>query len=259
LSASDAEIADVQSQGYSAWLDAQFAKPIAQTGWDWLMAKGYNVAASKDATAPGDYMAWQQAIQSADSVRKRVALALSEIFVVGIAGVSIQSRFFAMAAYWDLLNAHAFGSYRALLEDITLNPAIGVYLNVKGNQKASTGRAPDENYAREVLQLFAIGLYKLNADGTNVLDGAGKPIETYEQTDITQLARVFTGYDFDQTGATAITNPLATRNRLSVNNALHETGASTFLGTTVPANVTAVAALKIALDAIAIHPMQAAA
>ena len=256
FSASDSDIAAVQSQGYPVWLNSQLNAPATGSGWDWLMSKGFNTSTSTFSTPPADYMVWNQIIASADAVRKRVALALSEIFVVSSSGVPIPSRSFAMAQYWDVLAAGAFGNYRALLEEITLNPAMGVFLNTKGNQKANaaTGRAPDENYAREVLQLFSIGLYQLNLDGSNQLDGNGKPVETYDQAAISSLAQVFTGYDYDPAGSTRITNPLEVKNRMKLNASLHAAGQADFLGATIPANTDGAAALRLALDIIFNHP-----
>ena len=255
FSASDGEIATVQSQGYAVWLNAQLNAPATRTGWDWLMSRGFNNTPFANSTAPADYMAWNQIITSADAVRKRVALALSEIFVVSSYGVPVQSRSFAMAQYWDVLAAGALGNYRALLEEITLNPAMGVFLNTKGNQKAdaTTGRAPDENYSREVLQLFSIGLYQLNLDGSNRLDGNGRPVETYDQASISSLAQVFTGYDYDTAGSTRITNPLEVRNRMKLNASLHSAGQADFLGTRIAANTDGATALRAALDAIFNH------
>ena len=91
-----------------------------------------------------------------------------------------------MAAWWDVLARNAFGNFRELLEDVTLNTGMGMYLNTKGNLKEdpATGRQPDENYAREIMQLFTIGLYALEPDGTLQRDAAGKPIETYGQDEI---------------------------------------------------------------------------
>ena len=255
FSASDADIAAVQAQGYAVWLNAQLIAPATRTGWDWLMSRGFNAVDFAFSTFPADYMAWNQIITSADAVRKRVALALSEIFVVSSYGVPTPSRSFAMAQYWDVLAAGALGNYRALQEEITLNPAMGVFLNTKGNQKAdpATGRAPDENYSREVLQLFSIGLYQLNLDGSNKQGGDGRPVETYDQASISSLAQVFTGYDYDTTGSTRFTNPLEVRNRMKLNASLHATGQADFLGTTIAANTDGAAALRLALDAIFNH------
>ena len=255
FSASTADIAAVQSLGYAAWLDAQFSAAPSTTGWDWLMSKGYNDISFINSAAPADYMVWNQLITSPDALRKRVALALSEIFVVSSTGVNIQWRHFAMAAYWDVLSANAFGTYRSLLDAITLNPAMGVYLNTKGNQKedATTGRQPDENYAREVMQLLSIGVYNLNTDGSLMLDGASQPIESYNQSTVTNLAKAFTGWDFNSTGATA-TNPLQVKIPMTLTASRHSTAATTFLGVTIPANTDGTAALKTALDTIANHP-----
>jgi uncharacterized protein (DUF1800 family) len=200
-------------------------------------------------------MVWYQLIASPDGLRQRIALARSEFFVVSSNGVTIQSGAFAMAAWWDTLVANAFGNFRSLLEAVTLHPAMGVYLNTRGNQKENlaTGRQPDENYGREVMQLFSIGLYELNIDGSNRLNGAGLPIETYDQSAVTSLARVFTGWDLDATGATAVTNPLQVRNPMVPVPALHSTLASSFLGASVPANTDARTGLRIALDALFNH------
>ena len=254
FSASDAEIAAVRSASYASWLDQQFNTPASLTGWDALMGKGYNDIAFANSTAPADYMVWHQLIASPDAVRKWVALALSEFFVVSSNGVNISGRSFAMAAYWDTLVANAFGNYRTLLEAITLNPAMGVYLNTKGNQKedSATGRQPDENYGREVMQLFTIGLYELNADGSNKLGSTGQPIETYDQATVTNIARAFTGWDFDTTGATS-TNLLQVRNPMRLIASRHSTLAATFFGTTIAANTDGTAALKTALDTLFNH------
>ena len=253
FAATDTDVTAVQNQGYSAWLDEQFALPASQTGWDWLMANGYNDVSFISATLPMDYMIWKQLMGTSDQLRKRVALALSEIMVASINGVAVNWRSFALAAYWDTLTANAFGNFRTLLEAITLNPAMGYYLNTLGNQKATTaGRQPDENYAREVMQLFTIGLHELNTDGTEKLGTNGQPIETYTQSDVTNLARVFTGWNVDNTGSTA-TNLLYVKQPMVNTASLHETGASTFLGVTVPANATATESLKIALDTLFNH------
>ncbi len=254
MSASDVEVTAVQSQGYSAWLQTQMATPISETGWDWLIRKGYNTDAAVSAIVPADYMVWNQLIASPDALRKRLALAWSEIMVVSSNSMGIASRAFAMAAYWDVLNANVFGNYRTLLEDITLNLAMGVYLNTRGNQKenTTTGSQPDENYAREVMQLFSIGLYKLELNGLPKLD-AGKPQESYAQSDITNLARVFTGYDYDNTASVGTTNPLRVRNPMTLNPSRHSTVDTVFLGVTI-SNADGKAALKAALDTIFNHP-----
>jgi uncharacterized protein (DUF1800 family) len=194
-----------------------------------------------------------------------MALALSEFFVVGITGVStISWSQFVMGHYWDILCKNAFGNYRQLLEDVTLSVAMGEYLNTLGNQKedAATGRLPDENYAREVMQLFTIGLQKLNPDGTlEKLNGA--PVDTFTQSDVSNLARVFTGYLADESEGFSDTvvapiyrvrNVGYTRRPMVLNPNRHSMLEAKFLGAVVPAGTEGNAALKIALDTLFQHP-----
>ncbi len=271
FSASDDEIAGVRAQGFSTWLSAQFNAAPGQKGFDWLDARGYASIDSNnffDASYPADFMVWNQLLTAQDAVRKRLALALSEFFVVSSTGVEVNWRSHAMAHWWDTLSANAFGNYRQLLEDATLNPAMGLYLNTRGNQKenTATGRQPDENYAREVMQLFSLGLYQLNVDGTEKTDAAGTKLETYTQSDISNLARVLTGYDFDTSqnvntvitqtggGTRTISNTAFARLPMVLTASRHSTLAATFLGTTVAANTDGAAALKSALDTLFNHP-----
>ena len=161
-----ADVAAVQRLGFDGWLAAQFALPRGQSHWDWLVANGYAVVANTFNFSGVDNTLWRKLMSSPDVLRQRVTLALSEIFVVSMDGLPVNWRGMVAASYIDTLEAHAFGSYRQLLEAVTLSVGMGVYLNMRGNQKADgKGREPDENYAREVMQLFTIGLYKLNADG----------------------------------------------------------------------------------------------
>ena len=255
FSSTDAEIAQVRSKGYGAWLGEQMARPMTQSGWDWLIERGYNSAASGFLynSSFADFMLWQQLMAAGDPVRKRVALALSEIMVVSTSSIDGETPSFAMAAYWDLLNRHAFGNFRQLLGDITLNPAMGAFLNTRGNQKenAASGRQPDENYAREVMQLFSVGLYQLNPDGS--LRG-GTATETYGPADVTQLARVFTGYNLDPAGHQAAVYPVSFRNPMVVTASRHSNLEANFLGASVPAGADAASRLTRALDIIASHP-----
>ncbi|MBI5260111.1 MAG: DUF1800 domain-containing protein [Burkholderiales bacterium] len=254
LAASDAEIASVRALGYNAWLDQEFAKPATNANWDYLVSKGYHTNPDAAAVAMGvDSQVWQRLLSATDSLRQRVAFALSEIFVVGFDGVNGPYKQFQLAGFWDLLSANAFGNFRTLLEQVTLNPAMGGYLNTAGNQKedAATGRLPDENYAREVMQLFTIGLYELNPDGTPKLGANGQPIESYTQDTVSQLARVFTGWNLSRPRGE--TGPEFMRRPMALTATLHSTLAASFLGTTVPANTEGSAALKTALDTLANH------
>ena len=267
FSSSEADITAVKNIGASAWLDAQMALPSSTGGWDWLAMRGYNVIDSNkfyEMDYQANYMAWQQIMSSPDGVRRRVALALSEFFVVSISGVStISWSQFAMGHYWDILCKNAFGNYRQLLEDVTLSIAMGEFLNTLGNQKedAATGRLPDENYSREVMQLFTIGLQKLNIDGTlEKVNGAA--VDTFTQSDVSNLARVFTGYQADDTEGFSDTvvaptyrvrNVGYTRRPMVLNANRHSMLRAEFLGAVVPAGTEGKAALKIALDTLFMH------
>ena len=165
-----------------------------------------------------------------------------------------------------MLTANAFGNFRTLLERITLNAGMGFFLNTKGNLKEdANGRQPDENYAREVMQLFTIGLYELNPDGTPRLDANDRPIETYGQSDITNLARVFTGYDWDYLANGGTFTDVAwhdydvpsthfATNPMWFNPNAHSNLEVNFLGTNIPANTPGRDALRIALDRLFNHP-----
>jgi len=255
LGYSETEIAALRAQDYGSWLSAELAKPVSTSNWDWLVSKGYDVDPNSRTLAQGfDPATWQRLMTAPDGLRQRVTLALSEIFVVGFDGVTGPFKQFQLAAWWDLLATHAFGSYRTLLEAITLNTAMGRYLNTAGNQKenAATGRLPDENYAREVMQLFSIGLQELNPDGSLRLDAQRQPIETYTQDTVTQLARVFTGWNLNLPRGD--TTPEFARRPMVLTESLHSTLAASFLGVTVPANTGGQAALTSALDTLAAHP-----
>jgi uncharacterized protein (DUF1800 family) len=157
-----------------------------------------------------------------------------------------------------LLETHAFGNHRAMLQQISLSAPMGEYLTYRASAKANpiSGALPDENYARELMQLFTIGLQQLDLDGTPVLTN-GQPTPTYQLADITGLARVFTGWDFDLaglSGAAATATPDFMRRPMKQVPSRHETGAKTFLGTTIPAGTDATLGLSLALDAICAHP-----
>ncbi len=269
FSSSSAEIAALRSGTYTDWLQKQFNPPptqIAETGWDWLQRRGYGAVDSNSYffnDYPAQFMIWQQLLASPDAMRKRLALALSEFFVVSLQSAEFTWRSHAFAGYWDLLADNAFGSFRKLLKDVTLNPAMGYFLNTKGNQKENpaTGRVPDENYAREVMQLFTIGLYQLNLDGSVKLGSNGEKLETYTQADVSGLARVFTGYDFDFSDGVrhpvdnyTIESWQFARKPMALTANRHSNLEARFLGATVPANTPGAAALDIAIDALFNHP-----
>ncbi len=258
MGASRAQIARVQAIGYAAWIDEQFALATSTTRWDALVAGGFSGPSFKNSESGFDASAWRKLLSSPDTLRQRVTLALSEIMVTSIDSlVGSGWKAFAAANYLDLLEANAFGNYRTLMQQVSTNTAMGMYLTFRASHKANpvTGSLPDENYARELMQLFTIGLVQLNLDGTPQMN-AGAPIPTYALADITGLARIFTGWDFDlqgQTGAVASATPDFVRRPMIQYPANHELGASTFLGTTIPANTDGVTALRLSLDAIFAH------
>lgn len=188
------EIQNAQGQSELQWLDAQLALPIKYH-------RDYMVFTNDDEDFR--YISridawWKAVMQSDDQLRQRVAFALSEILVVSDLNNDLRSQPEGMVTYYDLLLTHAFGNFRDLLEAVTLSPIMGTYLSHLGNEKADDALniRPDENYAREVMQLFTIGLDELNQDGTAKLDANGNTIATYGQAEIEGFARVFTGWTF---------------------------------------------------------------
>ncbi|QJR11103.1 hypothetical protein DSM104443_02174 [Usitatibacter rugosus] len=250
-----AEIDALKSQGYEGWLNQQFAL-------GWSSHVGYvdlRVAVNEKPDEERAYEAiWQQWLLDNGQLRARMAFALSEIFVISNIAPDLDT--YAMASYMDMLNKNAFGNYRQLLEDVTLHPAMGYYLNMIGSKKAdpAKGTHPNENFAREVMQLFSIGLYKLNADGTRVIEG-GLPVNTYDQTVIGGMAAAFTGWNFagNDTSNAAIFNPAKEnwRDPMVAWEMWHDTNAKTiFNGIVIPAGGNARGDMKAVLDALANHP-----
>ena len=258
MGANRTEIANVQSLGYAGWLDAQFALPVSDTRWDWLVAQGYTASTNKNGETGFDATVWRKLLSAPDTLRQRIAFALSEIFVIGIDGlVGGGWKQFCGAAWADMMEANAFGSHRSWLQQMSLSTAMSQFLTFRGSAKAdpTSGALPDENYARELMQLFTIGLVMLNADGSAQLTG-GVATPTYQLTDITGLARVFTGWDFDlqgQTGSVGTATPDFMRRQLIQVPSRYETGAKTFLGVTIPAGTDATTGLTMALDTIFAH------
>jgi len=253
LAATDADIARVKVLGYSGWLDEQLSLPRTQSHYDWMIAKGYQSDPNNANNFQGaDNTLWRKLMSSPDTLRQRVVLALSEIFVVSMGGLPVPWRGFCVAAYVDLLEENAFGTYRSLLNAITLSTGMGNYLNMRGSQKEDprTGREPDENYARELLQLFSLGLYQLNIDGTVKTDAAGRPQETYTQSMISGLAKVFTGWDYTQFNRS---DPAFQRLPMSLNAGQHSGSDKSFLGITISGGTPGEQALQTALDTIAGH------
>jgi uncharacterized protein (DUF1800 family) len=253
--ATDALIAQVQSQGFDAFLNQQFAAPVS-SHLAFVDASGVNpptITQTNDAW-------WTRAIAGPDQLRQRVAFALSEVLVVSLTTGNLGEQNGALPTYYDVLVKGAFGNFRQLLEDITLNPAMGRYLDMLRNDKANASRTrlPNENYARELMQLFSIGLYRLNLDGSLTLDAAGFPIATYNQDAILGTAAVCTGWTYYQPTTPYVFNPPVPfdwRNPMVNVASRHSTDAKQILdGVLLPANQTAAQDLKTTLDTIFNHP-----
>ena len=277
MAVTDANLSAVQSQGFENWLSREMNAPVVLKGTDWLTRQGYDEVNEENyffSRSLADNALWQQLTTRENAVRKRAALALSEFFVVGLDALDYDWRSQSLVHYWDTLNQHAFGNYRELLEAVSLHPAMGFFLNTKGNRKGdpNTGREPDENYSREVMQLFSIGLFQLNMDGSLKTDASGNPIETYTNDDVIGLARVFTGYDLDYSGLSFKYRPGSTHKvydpafaqrpmttdvskwRWPAKSSQHSGLEKSFLGTTIAAGTGPEESLRVALDTLANHP-----
>ncbi|MDP9108596.1 MAG: DUF1800 domain-containing protein [Pseudomonadota bacterium] len=251
------DISHLSAVGYSAWMDEQFALPTIshQAVIDDIM--------KVRRAQPYDFYPtfWKQAATAPDQLRQRVKFALSEIFVVSLNDPNVAAFPRGAASYYDMLGAGAFGNFRDLLEHVTLHPMMGLYLTSLHNSKEGPNRTPDENFAREVMQLFTIGLYQLNQDGS-VKTNAQGPIPTYTLDDITNAARVYTGFSWsgpDTTDArfngTGPKDPDRDITPMQPYPQWHSTSAKNFLGVSIPAGSTdARADLKIALDTLFNHP-----
>jgi uncharacterized protein (DUF1800 family) len=259
--ATRAEIDTLMRIGYGAWIDAQFDKRPTSHLADFAERSSRLTETSPNIPPAWlQHSFWRAALTGEDALRQRVAFALSQILVVSQAHPDVGPRM--AAAYYDVLTRNAFGDFRVLLEEVTLSPAMGLYLSHLGNRKQdlATGRLPDENYAREVMQLFTIGLYQLNPDGSLRLDARREPIETYGMSDIAGLARVFTGFSWGgpDTSSARFVNRLigeSTRDIIPMQGYpdFHETGVKSFLGATITAT-RPMDSLKRALDHLVSHP-----
>lgn len=267
----------ILANGKTAWLEKQLSTPLtsqvahldqrvktwgfipvppnmyydAATGgeWDRLIAK--------------HDIWWETVVWGSDQLRQRVALALSQIMVVSHKGNDLYARERGFANYTDILAEQAFGNYEQLLTDVSLNPIMGIYLSSINNPKADPIRDthPDENYAREVLQLFSIGLEELNLDGSAKLDSNGKPIPTFNQQTINEFARIFTGWTFStnvifaEGGEFAYwRTPISNVDPMKAFAEFHDSGVKTLLrGEVIPAGKTPEQDLQAAIKNIMAH------
>lgn len=255
----------VRLHGQSAWVRLQLAAP--QTPHRAYLDAVTASFAGTDSTIQQSHFResfWTQALTGPDQLRQRAAFALSQIFVVSFADSNVSGQIRGVATFYDMLGEKAFGNYRDLLEAVTLHPVMGQYLTMLRNQKEDgKGRVPDENYAREIMQLFSIGLYELNNDGTYK---GGTPTETYTHEDIQGLAKVFTGWSWyagpnlaDRTNSRfggGNANPDRDWMPMQAYANYHSVSEKKFLGVTIPAAAKAdpEADLKVALDTLYNHP-----
>jgi uncharacterized protein (DUF1800 family) len=275
--ATDAEAGRLVALGdstaaYSRWIDEQLAAPVSLE-YPYVLA-AYQAKAAVAGFVPGQVQAdrvdiwFQNAVRAPDQLRLRVAWALSQIMVVS--QVSLNSYPLALADYYDTLARDAFGDFRTLLQDVTLHPAMGLYLNMLGNQKPNEALniRPDENYARELMQLMSIGLAQLNTDGTVKQDGQGVPLPTYDQAVVEGFAHTYTGWKWACAAGSPATCTFASTRATLANQSLpmqpfpeqHDTGAKQLLAysgaakTGIPAGQTPAQDLKDALDNVFDHP-----
>lgn len=239
----------VQQIGFERYIEEQFNAPISDYPEPPLPD-------TEQSLTPAQRRFFTNALNKPDQLRQRLAFALGQIWVVSAARLG-QAR--AMVPYLRLLHSSAFTNYRDLMEEVTLNPSMGRYLDMVNNVKpaANSKLRANENYAREIMQLFTVGTVKLNADGSPMLDSGGKPLATYSQADIEELARVFTGWTFPPAAGQAprATNPTNYNGRMVAWEANHDTGAKTLLdGHRLPAGLTARQDLDAALDYLFRHP-----
>ncbi len=248
------DINRVKALGIEQWIDDQFTQP----GSSHLAYALNNGGSSSNAEARVNKW-WLDAIDSEDQLRGRVAFALSQIFVVSDVQQTLGNAQLGLADYYDMLRDNAFGNYRDLLEDVTLSPVMGVYLSMLQNARANpaSNTRADENFAREVMQLFSIGLHELNLDGTPKLAN-GRQIATYTQDDIAEYARVYTGWAYantDRWDAQPLSQYADFLNPMVPYPQYHDTGEKRLLdGVVSPAGLTAEEDLRIALDSLFNHP-----
>ena len=242
--ANPASLSHVQAVGMQAFLNEQFAAAVST----------YPAPGTDDDMSFVQKRLFTNALTGQDQLRQRVAWGLSQIMVASAVKINNPSAF---VLWQNMFQNDAFGNFSTLLTDVTLSPVMGNYLDMVNNDKPGNGVDPNENYAREVLQLFSIGLEELNPDGTLQLDGSGNPIPTYTQDTIEGFAHTFTGWTYPtKAGATArFRNPEYYGGPMIPFDSHHDTGTKLLLnGTTLPAGGTAQADLTAALQNIFNHP-----
>ncbi len=251
-----AEVANVQSLGYEGWIDQQLGLdpslhlPLLKQMEPYLRDSRNRPDLDPDQRK---FIWWTHAVTAPDQLRQRVAFALSEILVISDYDPGLEDRTHGVTNYYDILVRNAFGNYREIMEEVTLSPMMGLYLTMLRSPKDS----PDENYARELLQLFTIGLNHINLDGSLKLDGGGLPLQTYDNDIIVDLSKTFTGWTFNGSSDFWYVHD-DERNDLAPMMAFeefHHKGAKTIVGgAVIPAGQSAYQDVTLALDVIFEHP-----
>lgn len=249
--ASEESIVELQNAGsFERWIDQQIAAPVS------LTEPFVRANSNGSLRTTRHEIWWRNALTGPDQLRQRMALALSEIFVVSDLDYILSNSQYGMCNFYDMLATQSFGNFRDVLGRVTLHPVMGVYLSMVRNEKADPARnvRPDENFAREVLQLFTIGLNELGVDGRPVIGSDGKPLPSYGQSTIEEFAKVFTGWDhhdsraWDSNQGHDLTAPMV------ANEQFHDVSAKILLdGVMLPAGQTAAQDLEGALDNIFAH------
>jgi uncharacterized protein (DUF1800 family) len=252
-----ASIAQFQQMGITAWLDAQFALNTSDLPDQVILNSAGN---SNNNLEPVQAAFFENTLTGQDQLRQRVAFILSQIWVVSATtGVSPA---YAYPPYWRIFRDNAFGNYRDIIKAVTLSPAMGRYLNMANNNKGNPakGTAANENYGRELMQLFTLGLNQLNLDGSTVVDVNQNPVPTYNQAEVTNMAKVVTGWTYPTApGATAkVNNPAYYFGQMFPVESEHDTTAKSIFGNiTIPAGQTAEQDLESLLDALMAQPTMA--
>ncbi len=248
---SSSDINGAMNRDAADWLATEFAKSPSL----------YREATLRQVDTNGDlennannYLTWDIMLSADDQLRQRMVFALSQIIVKSVSNTNGTQQL-RHAYFQDVLSRHAFGNYRDVLEEVTYAPAMAEWLTYMRNRKGDprTGRMPDENYAREILQLFSVGLVELNDDGTPRLDGSGQPIEIFDNDDIIGLAKVFTGLSYKGEAFNRRDDD-AYYQRLQMFDNQHSELEKSFLGLTIPANTGGEESIRMAIDHIFDHP-----
>lgn len=262
-----ATIEDIESRGQDAWVEEQFSLPVSSHDAvvDALLlreaAGDFDQIAEREnndniAAVFGRAAWWHTSITAEDQLRQRVAYSLSQIFVISDEVNALLLSPYGTSNYYDMLLEHAFGNVRDLLRDVSLHPAMGIYLSHLNNAKSDpdTGTFPDENYAREVMQLFSIGLFELNPDGSEKLSDSGQPIPTYNNDDIRQFAKIYTGLSWGGLNNRFGSDRFNFTEPMRMFDEFHEQGEKKLLnGQVVPAGQDGLSDIEAAIDNLFFH------